>query len=134
VSGAADAIASVRGPIIYIANLLTEGRGMNGFTAADAVARLSAAIGRPIDVVVFNSALPAPAVLEGYALEHKVPLELGTLPEGCQLIEGAFWRRSIARHHRSRLRTAVWAALADHLLIRPAARHNVVSVAADAGT
>jgi hypothetical protein len=92
---------------------------MEGFTAADAVARLSDAIGRSIDVVVFNSALPPPSVLEGYALEHKVPLELGNLPDACQLIEGAFWRRSIARHHRTRLRTAVWAALADHLLMRP---------------
>jgi uncharacterized cofD-like protein len=126
VDGAAEAIASVRGPIIYIANLLTEGRGMEGFTAADAVARLSAAIRRPVDVVIFNSGLPAASVLEGYALEHKVPLELGTLPEGCQLIEGAFWRRSIARHHRSRLRAAVWAALADHLLIRPSAPDGAV--------
>jgi hypothetical protein len=116
----------VRGPIIYIANLLTEGRGMEGFTAGDAVARLSAAIRRPVDVVIFNSGLPAASVLEGYALEHKVPLELGTLPDGCQLIEGAFWRRSIARHHRSRLRAAVWAALAEHLLIRPSAADGVV--------
>lgn len=118
VDGAAEAIARVRGPIIYIANLLTEGRGMEGFTAGHAVARLSAAIKRPVDVVVFNSALPAPSVLEGYALEHKAPLELGDLPEGSQLIEGAFWCRRIARHHRSRLRAAVWAALAEHLLIR----------------
>nr|PZN88992.1 MAG: hypothetical protein DIU54_00290 [Acidobacteriota bacterium] len=118
VEGAAEAIAGVRGPIIYVANLLTEGRGMEGFTAADAVRRLSAAIRRPIDVVIFNTSRPAPSVLEGYALEHKLPLELGTLPEGCQLIEGAFWCRTIARHHRSRLRAAVWAALAEHLLIR----------------
>ena len=129
VDGAAEAIASVRGPIIYIANLLTEGRGMEGFTAADAVNRLSAAIRRPVDVVIFNSALPTPSVLEGYALEHKVPLGLGKLPEGCQLIEGAFWRRSIARHHRSRLRAAVWAALADHLLIRPSLPEGAVPLA-----
>lgn len=120
VEGAAEAIANVRGPIIYIANLLTEGRGMEGFTAADAVRKLSAAIKRPIDVLIFNSKLPPPAVLEGYALEHKVPLELGDLPGDCQLIEGAFWCRTIARHHRSRLRVAVWAALAEHLLIRQA--------------
>ena len=96
---------------------------MEGFTAADAVQRLSATIGRAIDVVIFNGKLPAPSVLEGYALEQKVPLELGRLPEECQLIEGAFWRRSIARHHRSRLHAAVWAALLEHLLIRPAAEH-----------
>jgi uncharacterized cofD-like protein len=118
VDGAAEALARVRGPVIYIANLLTEGRGMEGFTAAHAVARLSEAIKRPVDAVIFNSALPAASVLEGYALEHKLPLELGDLPEGCHLIEGAFWCRTIARHHRSRLRAAVWAALAEHLLVR----------------
>src|ERR1700722_1642673 len=34
--GVADAIRRMEGPIILIANLLTEGRGMLGFTAADA--------------------------------------------------------------------------------------------------
>ena len=33
VSGVAEALAQVKGPIILIANLLTEGRGMAGFTA-----------------------------------------------------------------------------------------------------
>ncbi len=121
VKGCVEALAAVRGPIIYVANLLTEGRGMEGFTAADAVNRLSAAIGRPVDIVIFNQAAPSPAVLEGYALEHKAPLELGRLPDGCQLIEGEFWRRSIARHNRRRLRAAVWAALSEHMLVRPAA-------------
>ena len=37
VRGVKEALAEVRGPIILIANLLTEGRGMEGFTAADAV-------------------------------------------------------------------------------------------------
>jgi len=31
------------------------------------------------------------------------------------LIEGAFWRKPIARHERSRLRAAVWASLAENL-------------------
>src|SRR5499433_1381149 len=34
VRGVADAMRAIRGPIILIANLLTEGRGMLGFTAA----------------------------------------------------------------------------------------------------
>ena len=37
VRGVREALAAVRGPVILIANLLTEGRGMAGFTAADAV-------------------------------------------------------------------------------------------------
>src|SRR5258708_11849117 len=36
VRGVAEALAQVKGPVILVANLLTEGRGMLGFTAADA--------------------------------------------------------------------------------------------------
>lgn len=116
VDGCRSALAEMNGPLIYVANLLTEGRGMEGFTAADAVARLEAAIGRPIDAVVFNTATPHADVLARYASEHKAPLELGQLPKGCRVIEGAFWRRAYARHDRARLRTAVWAFLASKLL------------------
>ncbi len=37
VDGVRDALQDVRGPVILISNLLTEGSGMNGFTAGDAV-------------------------------------------------------------------------------------------------
>lgn len=116
VDGCREAIAEMRGPVIYVANLLTEGPGMADFTAAKAIARLTEAIGRPIDVVIFNDEPPSAPVLERYAQEHKAPLPLGDLPAGCRLIEGAFWRRPIARHDRRRLRSAVWAALAERLL------------------
>ena len=46
VRGVAEALAEMKGPVILIANLLTEGRGMAGFTAADAVARIEEAIQR----------------------------------------------------------------------------------------
>ena len=39
-TGVRDAVAAVDGPIVLVANLLTEGRGMEGFTAATAVARI----------------------------------------------------------------------------------------------
>src|SRR3954465_2575488 len=38
VRGVSDALAQMKGPVILIANLLTEGRGMAGFAASDAVA------------------------------------------------------------------------------------------------
>ncbi|HWB17532.1 MAG TPA: gluconeogenesis factor YvcK family protein [Vicinamibacterales bacterium] len=116
VDGCREALAEMQGPIIVVANLLTEGRGMASFTAADAVARLTRAIGRDVDVLVFNSAVPGPAVLDRYAREHKAPLALGTLPPCVEVIEGAFWRRAIARHDRRRLLAAVWMALAERLL------------------
>ena len=112
VDGCREAIADMRGPIIHIANLLTEGRGMSGFTAGEATTRLALAIGRPIDAVVFNDKPPKEDVLWRYAREHKAPLALGELPYGCELIAGGFWGGPIARHDRARLRSAVWAALA----------------------
>ncbi len=80
VRGAAEAIREVPGPIILVTNLLTEGRGMWQFTAAEAVRLLGEAIGRPIDVVVMNTARPAQDGLDRYRAEHKAPLEIGDIP------------------------------------------------------
>ena len=82
VKGAAEAVRAVRGPIVLVTNLLTEGRGMAGFTAADAVRTLGDTIGRPVDVVIVNTARPSAATLERYAQEDKAPLEIGDVPAG----------------------------------------------------
>jgi uncharacterized cofD-like protein len=116
VGGMREAVSAVRGPVILIANLLTEGRGMRGFTAGDAVSWTSDAIGRPIDVVVANTARPSDEALARYGDEHKEPLDTGDLPQGCELIDGPFWCREIARHDRQRLAYAVWGCLARRLL------------------
>ncbi len=116
VRGMKKALAAVRGPVVLVANLLTEGRGMNGFTVADQVSRISAAIGRPVDVALINASRPSGEALARYAAEHKEPLALGTLPSGCQAVEGDFWVRDMARHDRHRLAYAVWAVLAQRLL------------------
>ena len=116
VRGVSDALADMKGPVILIANLLTEGRGMLGFTAADAVVRIEEAIHRRIDVVIANTKWPSPQVLGRYALEHKEPLALGTLPDHCELVGGEFWTGRIARHHRLRLAYAVWSVLSRRLL------------------
>jgi uncharacterized cofD-like protein len=116
VQGVRDALQHVQGPMILIANLLTEGSGMNGFTAGEGARQIGDAIGRPIDVIVQNIAGPSSEVLERYAAEHKRPLELGNLPDGCELIEGDFWCDDIARHDRRRLAYAVGLALGKRLL------------------
>jgi uncharacterized cofD-like protein len=113
VEGMADAIKNVPGPVVLVANLLTEGRGMTGFTAADAVRRIENFIKRPVDAVLFNDGRPPADVLARYDAEHKRPLELGDLPAHCRLVRVAFWRRDIARHDRPRLAYALWAVLAD---------------------
>jgi uncharacterized cofD-like protein len=116
VDGAPEAVRAVRGPIVLVTNLLTEGLGMARFTAADAVRLLGETIGRPIDVVVVNTARPSADTLARYADEHKAPLEIGDVPSSCEVVSGGFWCREIARHDRRRLSQAVWAALARRML------------------
>jgi uncharacterized cofD-like protein len=116
VRGVREALAGMAGPIVLVSNLLTEGRGMQGFTAGEAVRRLGAELGRPVDVVVFNTGQPAADVLGRYAAEHKEPLALGELPPGCELVTGEFWTRGIARHDRRRLAYTIWSVLAARLL------------------
>lgn len=116
VRGAREAIGAVQGPVILVANLLTEGRGMRDFTVAEAVRRLVDVLQRPIDVVVVNDGSPSDRALRRYAAEHKRPLEIGKLPSTCQLVTGDFWTREIARHDRGRLAYAVWGVLAQRLL------------------
>ena len=117
VRGVAEALGQMKGPVILIANLLTEGRGMAGFSASDAVARIEEAIHRKVDVILTNVKWPSPQVLGRYALEHKEPLAPGTLPEHVELVGGEFWTSDIARHDRLRLAYAVWAVLSERLLI-----------------
>src|SRR5207244_2470547 len=116
VRGVAEALKNMKGPVILIANLLTEGRGMAGFTAADAVSRIEEAIQRPVDVVVTNLKWPTSKVLGRYSLEHKEPLSPGNLPSHCELVGGDFWSGAIARHDRLRLAYAVWSVLSRRLL------------------
>lgn len=119
VRGVSEALAEVQGPVILVANLLSEGRGMQGFTAAESVRRIEGAIGREVYAVVFNESRPSSDVMDGYSAEEKAPLPLGDLPPRVRVISGRFWRKGIARHDRSRLGHALWAVLA-HTLIRSA--------------
>jgi len=116
VYGVPQALVHMRGPIIFVANLLTEGGGMAGFSAADAVARIEEAIDRRVDVVMVNTARPSAEVLERYAKENKRPLEPGKLPKHCEMVGGEFWTGEIARHDRLRLSFAIWSVLSRRLL------------------
>ncbi len=116
VTGMAESLRQVKGPVVVIANLLTEGRGMEGFTAADEVRWIGDAIGRPVDVVVVNTATPSEETLRRYAAEEKRPLEIGPVPASCEVVEGPFWVGDIARHARRRLAYAIWSVIAQRLL------------------
>ena len=81
VRGAPEAIQQVKGPVVLVCNLLTEGRGMWHFTAGEAVREMAALIGRPIDVVLINTSRPSEEILARYREEHKRPLAVGDVPE-----------------------------------------------------
>ena len=117
VEGVAERLRAVSGPIILVTNLLTEGRGMSGFTAADAADWIGRTIDRPVDVVVANEGHPSTEALARYRAEHKEPLALGALAECCEVVTGNFWQSEIARHDRRRLSYAVWAVLSRRLLV-----------------
>jgi len=116
VKGAAEALRQMRGPVVLVTNLLTEGHGMRDFTAGTAVRMLEQTLGRPIDVVIVNAGRPSPATLARYAEEHKAPLRAGEVPPGCEVVSGDFWCGEIARHDRRRLAHAVWAVLSRRLM------------------
>ena len=116
VGGVAEALRAVKGPLVFVANILTEGRGMRGFTAADAVRHVSDKVGRPVDVVFANEGCPSPEALDPYSAERKDLLPVGDVPGDCEVITGQFWQGAIARHARRRLSFAVWSVLADRLL------------------
>jgi uncharacterized cofD-like protein len=116
VRGAPEVLRRVRGPIVLVANLLTEGRGMWNFTAGDGARLIGEAIGRPVDVAIVNTARPSAETLARYRDEHKQPLEAGEFPPTCEVVTGEFWRGDIARHDRRRLAQGVWAVLARRLL------------------
>ena len=115
VRGVAEAVRQIEGPIMLVTNILTEGRGMRGFTAGDAAREVNAAVGRPVDVLLVNSGHPSDEALERYAAEHKEPLAMGDVPQGCEVVAGQFWQGPIARHARRRLSYAVWSVLATRL-------------------
>jgi uncharacterized cofD-like protein len=116
VRGVRDALSDMRGPIILISNLMTEGSGMEGFTAADAATWVSQTISRPVDVVIANTSKPSSEMLARYAAENKKPVELGNLDSGVEVVLGPFWKTEIARHDRRRLSFAVWSVLSARLL------------------
>jgi hypothetical protein len=126
VKGVKEALAQMPGPIILIANLLTEGSGTAGSSAADAARWISRLVGRPVDVVIANTGGPSQEAVLRYAAEHKHPLGLGVLDSGTEPVLGSFWQSEIARHDRRRLAFAVWAVLSQRLL-RPAVGASVES-------
>jgi uncharacterized cofD-like protein len=123
--GVTQALASARGKIIYIANLLTEGKGMNGLALEDVVEFVDRRIGRHIDYVVANKHLPTDnAVHAQYAAENKYPIRPRGAYEDSPFVFANLWLdHKIARHDSSRLASLVSTIVSNSLLdIAPSLR------------
>lgn len=102
-TGIREAIAEVRAPIVYIANLMTEGIGMQGMTVASMTRILESYVGRGVDHVVANTQRPGKEVLAWYKeVERKEFLEVG--PE---LVDGhrRYWPESLWLLQKGRRKT-----------------------------
>ncbi len=112
-SGIASAVAASKAPVIFIANLLTEGRGMDKMALSDLLMILEKRIGRRVDGIIANSARPSDKILAAYAAEGKAPLKIDFEDE--RVLRSELWvDANIARHDHDRL-AAVVTAMIDRL-------------------
>ena len=118
VDGVRESLKDMPGPIVFVCNLLTEGLGMRGFTAADA-RRLGRADHRPPGRPRRVQHAPSPGgdARALRAASIKEPLALGELAAAPAAGRGSvLWTHDIARHDRRRLSHAVWSVLSRQVL------------------
>jgi len=103
--GVVETIRGSRGKIIFVANLLTEGKGMQGMSLEDIVDMVERHIGRSVDYVVANHHLPSEeTLLERYAAENKYPIISRESEADKRFVFANLWLdKNIARHDCSRL-------------------------------
>lgn len=107
--GVRKSIKSSKAPIIFTANLLTEGMGMKGYTVKKVIEILEKYIGRHVSAIIINKKLPDREVLERYSQERKHPLGHNNNIPGAKLIKADLWvDTSIARHDSGRLANLIF--------------------------
>jgi uncharacterized cofD-like protein len=109
--GIKEVIRDSGAPIIFIANLLTEGDGMHGYTVPRVVEVFEQYLGKKVNAIVVNTKVPGKKVLDRYEAERKRPLRMDVerlgavdprfIPEDLWLDEG------IARHDSEHLANVV---------------------------
>lgn len=107
-TGITDAIRASGAPVVFIANLVTEGTGM-ARSIRDAVTRVEAAVGRPVERIIANGAIPDGAPLDAYGREGKLPLlpDEDDLADPRTVVAGLWTDPAIARHDSDRLTSLV---------------------------
>ena len=109
--GIKTAFAETSVPVIFIANLLTEGRGMEDATVSSMVSIIESHIGRPLSKVIMNNAKPGDDLIAKYTCEGKHLLPIGDAPAlGDRVMSVPIWSdREIARHDSDKLAQLVYA-------------------------
>jgi uncharacterized cofD-like protein len=111
VEGCREALAAVRGPVIYIANLLTEGRGWVDSRRT----RRRAILPRPSDALWIPCSSMSSLPMARCSNSVREDSAATRADAGCYVIEGAFWRPDAPRPLA--LRAAVWV-IGGKLLLR----------------
>ena len=103
--GVRQAVAGSSAPIVFIANLVTEGLGMQQQMFMDLINQVEHALGRPFSSIIMNAQVPVGAPLDRYGEEHKYPiLPAAELLQDPRLIVADLWRdNQIARHDSATL-------------------------------
>lgn len=111
--GIREAVAASHAPLMFISNLLAEGRGLHEASIADNVRLTEVYAGRAFDRIICNTMLPGEETLVRYAAEQKIPLLSSTADRqalGDRLIQADLWTDpEIARHDSDRLAHLIYA-------------------------
>lgn len=105
-TGVTDAVARSKAPILYIANLLTEGVGMSkDVPLATWISQAQSYVGRPFSRIIVNKSKPERAVRAAYEKEGKYPLLWDvSLRSDARYVPEDLWKKTrIARHDPARL-------------------------------
>lgn len=108
-TGIKEIVASSRAPIIFICNLLTEGRGMEKMGVREIVEIVESVAGR-LSVVVTNRSIPDNEIMMRYTGEAKHPIRPPDGDDlGGRLVIADLWTDpAIARHDSERLASLVF--------------------------
>lgn len=100
--------------IVFIPNLLKEGKGMHHMTLQDTVQIVEHYMKRKVDVILYNNRWPdeGTEIQQRYCIENKYPLTPREWQGGIdqRVVCGHFWNDpNLARHDSARLAYAIWA-------------------------
>lgn len=112
VQGVAEAIRQTRGEVIYICNAMTKHGETDGFAAPNFVRVIHQHLGRAVDTVVVNTAMPGAAAAARYAGQAAQPVQprLDELrPLVPRVLAGDFVSaENLVRHDVPRVLAALW--------------------------